>query len=310
MAPLKPKHKAKPFYHVAVGAVVSADNKVLIAKRADHKLQGGRWEFPGGKLEAGETALAGLARELEEELGIVPQKTRPLIQIPYDYSEFEVLLDVHRVENFTGTPHARENQDFQWVDISRLDDFEFPDANVPIVRAIQLPSVYKIVDAVPKQFDAKLIRVRKGDMSVDAYQSIVGAVLYAAQALREAQSQNVIIDLMAMNDLSEYSGLHLTAIELHQFEQRPVPKNKLLGASLHTLEDVQQANKLQCDFATLSPVKHTSSHPDASPIGWERFAELIHTAHFPVYALGGMSQEDLETAWAHGAQGVAGIRHI
>jgi 8-oxo-dGTP diphosphatase len=306
MAPLKTKPMAKPYYHVAVGAIIR-DEQVLIAKRAAHKLQGDRWEFPGGKLEQNEKVLDGLTRELQEELGITPTQARPLIQIPYDYSEFSCLLDVHLVSEFSGTPKPLEQQAPRWVPIARLDEYPFPDANVPIVRALQLPSIYKIIDPCVEcrgsilccphghkpEGNKRLLRLRQQD-----YLSEYSAI------------SNLILDLPAYNDDIPVAGLHLTSKELYQFEQRPIAKSKLLGASLHTEQDVQQANKLQCDFAVLSPVKPTPSHPDATPIAWQKFQDLIYSAHFPVYALGGMTPDDLEIAWAHGAQGVAGIRYL
>jgi 8-oxo-dGTP diphosphatase len=81
-----------------------------------------------------------------------------------------------------------------------------------------------------------------------------------------------------------------------------------VGASCHDADELERAALIGADFATLSPVRATASHPGASPLGWERFAELVREARLPVYALGGAGPEDLDRARASGAQGVAGIR--
>ena len=102
-------------------------------------------------------------------------------------------------------------------------------------------------------------------------------------------------------------GVHLDSTSLHQFNRRPVPDTTLLGTSLHNAEDIEQANRIGVDFGVLSPVCATASHPGEMPLGWERFAELVEMAAFPVYALGGMTTGNEMTAVRYGAQGIAAI---
>jgi 8-oxo-dGTP diphosphatase len=83
-----------------------------------------------------------------------------------------------------------------------------------------------------------------------------------------------------------------------------------LAASCHDADDLKRAEDLGADFALLSPVLPTRSHPDAEPLGWERFAAMVDRANLPVYALGGMHPSMLSRAWQAGAQGVAGIRGL
>ncbi|MFV8818247.1 8-oxo-dGTP diphosphatase MutT [Haliea sp. E17] len=123
--------------HVAVGVVLDGANNILLTRRADDAHQGGLWEFPGGKVEAGEPVLEALARELLEELGIDPVATEPLIEIHHDYGDKQVLLDVHVVTAFSGEPVPQEGQPMRWVQVAGLDDYDFPAANVPIVRVVQ-----------------------------------------------------------------------------------------------------------------------------------------------------------------------------
>jgi len=121
---------------VAVGVVLDRDQNILITQRAQAAHQGGLWEFPGGKVEAQESVLTALKRELLEELGIEPVRTSTLIQVAHDYGDKKVLLDVHIVWEFTGEPTSLEGQPMAWVDCNQLDSYTFPAANVPIVDAV------------------------------------------------------------------------------------------------------------------------------------------------------------------------------
>lgn len=122
--------------HVAVGVVLDDSSRVLIARRAARSHQGGLWEFPGGKVESGETVLQALARELEEELGIRIAGSSPLLEVHHDYGDKAVLLDVHLVSEFSGTAQGLEGQPVSWVLVGELAKFEFPAANGPIVEAV------------------------------------------------------------------------------------------------------------------------------------------------------------------------------
>jgi len=122
--------------HVAVGVIVDEDDKILIALRAQESHQGGLWEFPGGKVEPGESVRDGLARELFEELGIKIGTVSPLLEIHHDYGDKAVFLDVWMVRGFQGVAEGREGQPLQWVKPSDLFDIEFPAANAPIVEAV------------------------------------------------------------------------------------------------------------------------------------------------------------------------------
>ncbi len=123
--------------HVAVGVILDAQGKVLLSRRHVDSHQGGLWEFPGGKLEGGEKLTEALARELDEELGIQPQRTEPLIEVRHDYGDKQVLLDTWLVLDFSGEPRGREQQPLAWVAADDLGDYAFPAANLPIVEALQ-----------------------------------------------------------------------------------------------------------------------------------------------------------------------------
>ena len=122
--------------HVAVGVLTAADGQVLIARRAAKAHQGGLWEFPGGKVEPGESVQQALAREFAEELGVAVQATQPLLLQPFDYGDKAVLLDVHRITDWSGEPRGLEGQPLAWVAPAALEDYTFPAANQRILRAL------------------------------------------------------------------------------------------------------------------------------------------------------------------------------
>ncbi|WP_323845049.1 8-oxo-dGTP diphosphatase MutT [Microbulbifer magnicolonia] len=123
--------------HVAVGVVQRADGKILIARRPDHLHMGGRWEFPGGKVEEGETVQQALTRELREEVAIEVKDLKPLTEIRHEDPEKTVLLDTWWVTDFEGEAEGQEGQQTAWVEIADLTRYHFPDANQPIIAAIQ-----------------------------------------------------------------------------------------------------------------------------------------------------------------------------
>ena len=123
--------------HVAVGVILDRDCRILLTLRPDHSHQGGLWEFPGGKLEPGESLSSALARELREELDISPLHSTPLIEIHHDYSDKSVFLDVHVVWEFEGEPRGLEGQAMAWVPLADLGGYSFPAANEAIVTAVR-----------------------------------------------------------------------------------------------------------------------------------------------------------------------------
>ena len=122
---------------VAVGVITNAAGEVLVARRHDHLHQGGLWEFPGGKVAAGESVQDALARELHEELDIRVEHAAPLLAIEHDYPDRSVRLEVWHVLAFSGTAHGREGQPLRWLPVPALDPGEFPAANAPIIASVQ-----------------------------------------------------------------------------------------------------------------------------------------------------------------------------
>jgi 8-oxo-dGTP diphosphatase len=306
--------------HVAVGAIADASGRILIAKRPEHAHQGGLWEFPGGKLLPGETPQAGLARELAEELGIEVTASRPLIRVQHDYGDRRVLLDVHKVSAYRGVPEGREGQPLDWRSPEAMDPTLFPEADRSIITALQLPERYLITGADPNDpgvfldrlqqalsSGIRLVQLRAHGVSDAAYRRLAGPVLALC---RQTGARLILNRAPAVVADLDADGLHLPARLLAQLAERPGSARWLVGASCHNAADLARAVALGLDYALLSPVAATASHPDAEPLGWEGFAELVMPISLPVYALGGLGTQDLPRAFEHGAQGIAGIREF
>lgn len=305
---------------MAVAAIVNKEGLVLIARRPLHVHQGGRWEFPGGKVESGEDVLAALGRELHEELGIDVLQARPLIRIPHRYPERQVLLDVWRIDDFAGHAHGREGQEVRWVTLGELSDYEFPPPNRPIIAALRLPDRYLITpepgapDTWPDfltrleqslQRGVRMVQLRAKQLTSTELQQL------APQVRELCRRHGARVLLNAAPELAQVlgmDGVQLSSRALMQMEQRPsLLAEMLIGASCHTAEDLAHAGAMGADFALLSPVQATPSHPEAAPLGWEKFGRLTDACRIPVYALGGMAADDVPRAWRHGGQGIAAI---
>lgn len=302
---------------VAAAALVDEGGRVLLARRHPAAHQGGLWEFPGGKCEPGEPVEQALVRELREELGIEAQDFRPLIRIPHDYGDRRVTLHIYRVTRWQGQPRAQEDQPLVWVAPSHLNDYPMPAADRPVVTALQLPDTYLITSPEVPDTDTFLNHledalrggVRLVQLRVFGLESSVIGGLYR-QAETLAEEYGAVLLASSALDLERLpKGLHLTGQALASLETRP-PGVRWLAASCHNEDDLAKAQALGVDFAVLSPVLPTPSHPDVQPLGWDRFEAWARDATLPVFALGGMHPGLREEAWRRGAQGIAGIRSI
>ena len=304
--------------HVVAAVIRGADGRILIARRADTQHQGGLWEFPGGKVEEGESLAAALARELREELGIEVTASRPLIKVGHDYPDKQVLLDVWEVSGFSGEPHGAEGQPLAWVSPRELAQYDFPEANQPIVAAARLPDQYLITPEgleVPQMLRGiqkavaggiRLVQLRAPDMYDPKYRDVA----VDAAGLCAAKAQLMLKGPLEWLGDFPSAGWHLTAAQLRKYaaKGRPFPKARWLAASCHTAEELALAEQMGVDFVTLSPVQPTQTHPDAVPLGWDQAERLIAGFRHPVFLLGGVGPDDRERSWQVGAQGVAGIR--
>lgn len=308
------------YLKVIVGVIEDHDANILLARRPPHLHQGGKWEFPGGKIEPGELPFDALRRELDEELGITINGATPLIQVPFHYETLSVLLDVWRVQNFSGHAAGREGQDIRWVSIGNLVSMEFPPANHAIIAALTLPSIYaisavgqygeeqflRVLDVALKN-GLKLLQLREHQLDKQRFLDLAEKVV----ARCHRSSARVLLNCDPLwVEATSADGVHLTQERLMSTRQRPVGDRYLLAASCHDEDSLRRAASIDSNFVVLSPVKETVSHHNARPIGWLRFQQLCANTSLPVYALGGMALSEVNQARQFGAQGVALISGI
>jgi A/G-specific adenine glycosylase len=126
-----------PHKQIGVAVIWNDQEQILIDKRPQKGLLGGLWEFPGGKLEAGETVVECIRREIQEELGIEIEVGDRLITIDHAYTHFKVTLMVHQCRHLKGEPQPLECDEVRWVSLAEIDQYPFPKANVQIIAALQ-----------------------------------------------------------------------------------------------------------------------------------------------------------------------------
>ncbi|HXG29244.1 MAG TPA: Nudix family hydrolase [Nevskiales bacterium] len=306
--------------HIAVGVVSDAGGRILISERKPDCAYAGQWEFPGGKCEPGEPVTAALARELREELSLTVRAARPLIRLEHRYPDRHVLLDTWRVTAWEGVPEARENQRFAWVPATELDRYPMLAANRPIVRAVQLPETYLITPAPGRDRDAfvaalahslaagvRLVRLRAPALAVDDYAALASRCLAACRQ----EGARLLLDRdPGLVERLGADGLHLDARTAARLRARPLAAGRLFAVSCHDGTELEQALALDADFAVLGPLAATPSHPGQAGIGWSAFVRLVGERPLPVYGIGGLQPQDLDTAWRHRAQGIAAIRGL
>ncbi|KGQ18862.1 Mutator mutT protein [Lysobacter dokdonensis DS-58] len=310
---------AGPPVEVVAGVIRDKTGRILLARRTEGRDLAGLWEFPGGKREPGETPEAALARELHEELGITVDCGAPLIAVPQRYPHKRLRLDVRQIAAWRGTVKGHEGQALVWAPPHTLATYAMPPADIPVVAALLQPDRYLVTPA-PNGSDAawlewleaalvkgvRRVQLRAPHCPPARWARLVEA---AVDACRRHGADVLINGDLALARAMD-AGVHLRAEQLAELDARPFPKDQRVAASCHTLADLQRAQAIGCDFAVLGPVADTPTHPGETPIGWDGFARLREDVALPIYAIGGMTVDDIAIARANGAQGIAAIRAL
>lgn len=325
-SPFPTPDSRSPPIHVAAGILKDARGRILLARRGDGRDLAGLWEFPGGKVEPGESPHAALARELREEIGVEIGAVDPLIAVPHAYPHKRILLDVSCVRSFSGRARGLEGQALAWVPRERLHAYAMPAADRPVVAALLQPAEYLITPEPGPDLDTfantllaavrggvRRVQLRAPALGADAAAALVAAL---APQLREQRAELLLggrlggdLDATLALCAAHGCGLHATAAQLMSLTRRPA-LDTVFAASCHTLDELRHAQALGADFAVAGPIAPTPTHPDAVPLGWSAFAALREQVALPVYALGGLRREDIALARRHGAQGIAAIRAL
>jgi len=293
---------------VAAAVIERADGSFLLAQRPPGKVYAGWWEFPGGKVEAGEAPERALARELHEELGIDVRTAYPWITRVHVYEHATVRLHFFRVTQWRGEPHAKEDQDFLWQRLDATMASPMLPANAPVLASLALPLEYAITDAQAMGAAEQLARVEsrmQGGLRLvqvrDKDNWERSRLIYVISSLARQYGARVLV-----NGGPAADGIHFSAAQLMTMRTRP--EAALAAASCHTVDELGHAMAIGLDFAVLGPVKATPSHPGAPVLGWDGFRQIAEGASIPVYAIGGLRPADLDAARRVGAHGLAMIR--
>ncbi len=295
---------------VVAAVIRDVDGKVLIAKRPTGKHQGGKWEFPGGKVEKGESRRSALVREIKEEIGIDIGHSARLISVYHEYDDKAIYLDVYEVQQWTGEAEGREGQPIQWVDTNDLHEFEFPEANSAIVEAACLPKHLKVManakdaEEFKNQFTANIksgygLILQSFDGESSSYIPSHEEINWMLDSAATHQVK-VLLESPPPLVRSDYY-LHLNAEELQSVQEKPSAIR--VSAACSNAEELFKAQRLELDFIMVGPVL-TNASGGNKVIGWPMFQSLSARVNIPVYAIGGVGEKDMELAREYGAQGI------
>ncbi|MDR2259995.1 MAG: Nudix family hydrolase [Azoarcus sp.] len=305
---------------VAAGVIVRGDGRFLLGQRAPGTFYPGYWEFPGGKVETGESPAQALCRELAEELGIFVDGFHPWLVRVHEYEHARVRLHFFEVTHWRGAVRDHVHRALAWVAPGGESPAPMLPANGPILKALALPRRMGITHAsaigVEAQLAAlaralaaglRLIQIREAGLSARQRHA------FAAETARRAHAAGALVLVNGDTELARATGadgLHLPALHLAECAARP--DFPWVGASCHTRAELEHAASLGLDYALLGAVKDTSTHPGGAPLGWEGFAALSADPALPVFALGGLDMNmdggDMDCARTAGAHGIAAIR--
>jgi 8-oxo-dGTP diphosphatase len=306
---------------VAAAVMLRADGReFLLAQRPEGKVYAGYWEFPGGKVEPGESVRDALIRELQEELGITVTACSPWLTRVFTYPHATVRLNFWRVtawDGEIGITAPLEHSAVEWQETGQVATVApILPANDPILKALSLPTTMAITNAEQEGTERQLERLEEALATGlrliqvrDKGWPQAQRLWFAEAVTRLAHSHGALV---VINDDEEIArrvgadGLHLSAARLAACLQRP--DFAWVGASCHSADEIVRAGQLDLDYALLGPVLPTPTHPESAGLGWAEFSRQMHGNTLPVLALGGMEMAMLAEAQGHGAHGIALMR--
>jgi 8-oxo-dGTP diphosphatase len=305
--------------HVAIALIQNQSSDILIQQRPETVHMAGLWEFPGGKVELHESPKMALRRELREELGIELIAARFFFNFDYQYPELLIRFHVFAVERYDRIPTSHEGQLLRWQAVADLSLATMPPANQTILQALCLETRYMIADhdlladRLEQQLEVqlangiRLVQLRAQALSKQHYFDLLASVRQLA-ALKQARViLNCPLDWL---EPEQWPQLHLSTKQLRfaYARYKAGERHHFFSASVHNDEELMMANTLSLDCVLLAPVLKTPTHSEREPLAWAGFQYLLNKSNCPAFALGGMTDDQLIVAQAHGGHGIAGIR--
>jgi 8-oxo-dGTP diphosphatase len=303
---LESKKMPKPIVDVAI-AILIHRGKILVGWREEQQHQGGKHEFPGGKVEQGETPEEACRREIYEEVGIGLKDWHQFDYIHHEYDD--IIVNLHLFHSYV--PDELLNlihQPWAWYTRDQLLHLNFPKANKNIIKRLYWPHLIKISNTLSTVESSDALLYWRIEEFEPQY-------IEQLTALDEGQRSSLIMNVDIWRQLSPELQKQIKTVHLKQSQLMNLHKGDLkVGvryiAACHDAVSLKQAQQIGCDAVFISPVKPTTTHPEAVALGWERFSDLAQNSQIPVFALGGVHPDDLATAQQHGAYGLAGIRNF
>ncbi|MDC0127181.1 Nudix family hydrolase [Methylophilaceae bacterium] len=304
--------------NVSVAVLINNNRQVLLGQRPHPKSWEGWWEFPGGKIEKGETSVDALYREIDEEIGVKITQFKKWVIRKYSHGGNDITLHFFKVYGWEGEVTSKENQKLVWTHLQNPNVSPILPANLFIQKAFDLPKYYAITnlsETSKKVFfnqlqnrisnGLKMIQVREKNISFDEFK------IFSNEVIKICKPKGVKVIINSDVNLAyeiKADGVHLRSKDLISIKK--IPKNLIVSASCHTQEEIYIAEKLNINFLVLSAIKKTLSHPDIKPIGWDEFEKIVNRVNTPIYALGGLGVNDYSVALENGAIGIASQRSI
>ena len=304
--------------NVSVAVLINNNRQVLLGQRPHPKSWEGWWEFPGGKIEKGETSVDALYREIDEEIGVKITQFKKWVIRKYSHGGNDITLHFFKVYGWEGEVTSKENQKLVWTHLQNPNVSPILPANLFIQKAFDLPKYYAITnlsETSKKVFfnqlqnrisnGLKMIQVREKNISFDKFK------IFSNEVIKICKPKGVKVIINSDVNLAyeiKADGVHLRSKDLISIKK--IPKNLIVSASCHTQEEIYIAEKLNINFLVLSAIKKTLSHPDIKPIGWDEFEKIVNRVNTPIYALGGLGVNDYSVALENGAIGIASQRSI
>ncbi len=305
---------------MAVGILKNSDGKYLLGKRLNSQSWSGWWEFPGGKLESGESSSEALKREIFEELGVVIKKYRKWTTRKVIEKNKITTLYFFLVTSWDGMVEGIEGQELKWVNLKTYNSTKILPPNQMIHNALKndLPDIYAITNLKEISSDnffqvlkrqvnngLRLIQIREKNLEATELQDLIMRI---KTILQYSNVRILINSSISLAYKYQLDGVHLNSKQLHELKH--FPKDLLVGVSCHSKKDLEMAEEKKADFAVLGSVKNTLTHPNFKTIGWEKFNKLVGNSSLAIYSIGGMRINDISSSFENGAIGIASQRAI
>lgn len=301
--------------HVVAGVITDARGRILLTRRTEGRDLAGRWEFPGGKREPGETSEQALVRELEEELGIRAEVGDWIIDVPQRYPDKRLRLEVRRIRSFKGTPRGHEGQAMLWVMPDKLDRYDMPPADKPVVGALLQPDRLLITPSPGASADAVWLGALEQELKSGSQRVLLHlpgtenarrqALIEQGVALCKRHGARVLVQGDAALAIALGAGLHLSRDQLIASSDRPVGTEVSLSASCDSDQALFVAEKFGCDFVVATASQGGGVFSDSKSMDWTAFEQLREGTSLPLYVSTLDDAIDTEEVRRHGGQGIA-----